>query len=143
MAAPKISVLCAQNMADELTALLDVETTAASVKIYSGAGPADLSVTATGTLLATLTMSVTSFAAAIDGTPGGDIVANAIADETSAVAGTAGYFRLQDSAATPIEHFQGDITATGGGGDLELNSVAISAGATVSISAMTLTMRET
>jgi hypothetical protein len=56
------------------------------------------------------------------------------ADDT----GTAGHFRIYDSAGT-VCHIQGTITATGGGGDLEVSSTAFSSGLSFTITSFTLT----
>jgi hypothetical protein len=52
--------------------------------------------------------------------------------------GTAGHFRIYDSGGTTC-HIQGSITATGGGGDMELNNTSIAATQTVTITSFTLT----
>lgn len=72
-----------------------------------------------------------SFGAASSGTA----TANAISDDTSATGGTAALFKFQNRDNTEI--FRGTVTATGGGGDLELSSLAIGAGDTVSITSFT------
>ena len=58
--------------------------------------------------------------------------------DTAAAAGTAAHFRLKDTADT-VCHMQGSITATGGGGDMELNNVSIAIGQTVTVDTFTLT----
>jgi hypothetical protein len=50
--------------------------------------------------------------------------------------GTAGHFRIKQGATC---HLQGSVTATGGGGDLELSSVSISALQSVTVTGFTLT----
>jgi hypothetical protein len=57
----------------------------------------------------------------------------------NAGAGTnAGYFRVYDSAGTTC-HIQGSVTATGGGGDMQLDNVSIASGQTVTVNTFTLT----
>lgn len=63
--------------------------------------------------------------------------ANAIADDTSATGGTAALFKVQDRENREI--FRGTVTATGGGGDMELSSVTIGATDTVSVTSFTYT----
>lgn len=63
--------------------------------------------------------------------------ANAIADDTSATGGTVAKFKIQDRDNGEI--LQGSVTATSGGGDIELSSVAIGATDTVSTSSLTYT----
>lgn len=53
-------------------------------------------------------------------------------------AGTAGYFRIVDTAGTTC-HQQGDITATSGGGDLELDNTSIAVSQTVTVTSYTVT----
>ena len=57
---------------------------------------------------------------------------------TADAAGTAGHFRLKDTTDTTC-HMQGSVTATGGGGQLELDNVVIASGQTITITAFTLT----
>lgn len=81
--------------------------------------------------VATLACSATSFGAASSGTA----TANAISNDSSATGGTAALFKFQDRDNSEV--FRGTVTATGGGGDIELSSVSIGAGDTVSITSFT------
>jgi len=132
------------NVCDEVVDSVDLGTTDPNgeVVIYSGTPPANVDASLAGnTVLAELAMSNPAFGNATDATPGATATANSISDDTSANAtGTASFFRILDRDNTP--RIQGTITATGGGGDMELNSTSISSGATVSISSMTITMPE-
>lgn len=65
----------------------------------------------------------------------GTATAAAIGDDTSAVGGTAALFKFQDRDNGEV--FRGTVTATSGGGDIELDSVTVSAGVTVSITSFT------
>lgn len=58
--------------------------------------------------------------------------AGTIADDTTAAGGTTTKFYLYDQDNTDI--LTGSVTATSGGGDIELSSVAIGVGDTVSMS---------
>ena len=90
--------------------------------------------TAFSTILATLLFSATAFGAASSGTA----TANAItADTNAANTGSAAAFRIRDR--NNAEVLRGTVTATSGGGDIELSSVGITAGDTVSITSMTYT----
>lgn len=51
--------------------------------------------------------------------------------------GTAASFRMYDSGA--VCHLQGNVTASGGGGDLTLNNTSISNGQTVTVSSFQIT----
>lgn len=81
--------------------------------------------------VATLTFSTTAFGAASSGTA----TANAITADTSATGGTVAKARWKNAAGT--DKVICSVTATGGGGDITLNSVVISAGQQVSVSSLT------
>jgi hypothetical protein len=116
--------IAARNVAG--TALTDLLNTG-SVEIRTGTSPG-VDSAATGTLLATLPLSASAF-----GTwAAGSATANAITQDASADAtGTAGYFRGLSSGSAAV--VDGTVSATGGGGELELNTVSIEAAATVDI----------
>jgi hypothetical protein len=105
----------------------------ALLNIYDGTQAADAD-TAIGAqvLLAQLTCNAT-FA---PGAASGVLTLNAITSDASANAsGTASWFRLTTSGGTKIM----DGTVGTSGADLNLNSVAISSGAQVSVSSFVLT----
>ena len=115
---------------DDITALIDAGTTGGFIRIYDGARPATGG--AATTLLAELQFSTTSFPAAASGT----MSANAITDEASAPAtGTATWFRVVDDLGTHV--MDGDVATSAS--DLNLNTVSIVTGATVSITSFALT----
>ena len=87
--------------------------------------------TAGGAAVATLTFANPAFGAAA----GGTATANAIVDDTNAVGGTIAKAELRQGNATPI--ILCSVTATGGGGDIQMNSVVVSAGQTVRVSSLT------
>ena len=126
------TVLARNNELDEITALIDAGT-AGSLKIYDGTRPTNAD-TAVGaqTLLAQLTMNVTSFPSAAAGA----MTANAITDDSSANAtGTASWFRIESSAGAAV--VDGDVGTSGS--DLNLNTTAITSGVTVSVTSLVLT----
>lgn len=139
-----ISNVAAKAAADAVTAKVDLNTPPAVLRIYSGTAPASADTALSGnTLLAQLTMSNPAFAAAINGSPGGRSVANAISDDTDADAtGTATFFRIYNGNGTTCV-VQGTVTAAGGGGDAIINSVSIVIHTTVKCTSMSLTMPET
>ncbi|MDP9265223.1 MAG: hypothetical protein M3O91_03770 [Chloroflexota bacterium] len=127
---PKRSNESATAAADAMAALCNN----GFLDIYDGAQPATAD-TAVGAQvkLARLTLGATAFAAAVAGVA----TANAITQDSSADAtGTAAWFRVWKSNGTsPV--WDGSVgTATS---DLVLNSVAISAGAAVAVTSLTLT----
>ena len=87
--------------------------------------------TAGGATVATLNFANPAFGAAASGTA----TAGAIVADTNAVGGTVAKAELRQGAGTPIVLCS--VTTTGGGGDIQLNSVVISAGQQVSITSLT------
>jgi hypothetical protein len=120
----------------------DVGTTnpQATLVIYDGTPPALVdSALAGNTVLAELAMTNPAFGAAVDGTPGGVATAATITDDTTANAtGTASFFRILNRDDTPV--LQGAVSTSGA--ELNLNSVAITAGATVAVTSLVITMPE-
>ena len=114
---------------------IDSGAGAGTIKIYDSTQPTNAD-TAIGAqvLLATLTYSDPSKST---GT-GRTLTFNSITDDTSAVAGTAAWARIANSTGTT--QFDCDVTATGGGGTIELNTVTIGTGVTVSITSFTMTI---
>jgi hypothetical protein len=117
---------------DALSTLLDN----GYLRIYTGAQPATPETAVSGTLLAELRFNADAFPAA----SGGVLTANAITPDTVADnTGTAGYARaLKSDGSTAV--LDTSVTVTGGGGPLELDSVAIQSGADVVVDSFTLTL---
>lgn len=116
----------------KLNAITTEVGTGALIVIYSGTRPA------TGgtetTILAELSVSGAFAAAAAAGV----LTVNAVTQDSSANAtGTASWFRVKTSAA--VAKIDGSVTATGGGGDLQLVTVSITAGQPVQITSFTIT----
>lgn len=126
----------ARNAAvDAVADLFDAGAAAGYLEIRSGTQPATVAIAASGTLLATLTLSDPAFAAATLG----DAAANTITEESSANAtGTAGWFRVYDSDATAV--LDGAVGLSGSGAELILDTVAITAGDTVEVDSWALTL---
>lgn len=113
--------------------------TAPKLQLRTGAPPANCAASATGTLLAELTLPTdwltapSSGQVALNGTWSG-------AGLPAAGAGTAAaHYRVVDSAGTTC-HEQGTVTVTGGGGDLTVDNVSIANAQPVSITSWTLTV---
>lgn len=85
--------------------------------------------TSGGTEVATLTFGTPAFGAAATGTA----TANAITSDTSATGGTVARAQLKSSGATVI--VQCDVGTSGS--DINLSSLSVGAGDTVSVSALT------
>lgn len=137
----RISNSAAKKMADIFDDEVNIGSTAATCRILSGAQPADPDTAETGTLLAEPTFSDPAFGAATDGAPGGLLTAAAITDDSSADnTGTAGYFRIAAKGTGADDVADGEVGTSGA--DLNLNTVSITAGSTVSITSFTVTMPE-
>ncbi|MGW8565636.1 hypothetical protein [Isoptericola sp. NPDC055881] len=104
----------------------------ATIEIRSGSKPATPETTATGTLLATVTIAG-SFTSS-----GGVLTAADPASVTVGATGTAGYFRVKTSGGTG--KIDGTVTATGGGGDMQLATTALSSGATLDLGVPSFTV---
>jgi len=107
----------------------------AILEIRSGAAPADCATADSGTLLASMTLPADWMAAA---SAGSKAKSGTWQDASANAAGTAGHFRIKDSGGTTC-HLQGTITATGGGGDMELDNTSIASGQQITITTFTLT----
>lgn len=114
-----------------------VETTtgtSARLQLRTGAPPANCAAADAGTLLCEITLPSDWLTAASAGVKS---LAGTWAG-TGAAAGTAGHFRLKNSAGSTT-HLQGTVTATGGGGDMTIDNAVIASGQAVSVSTFTLT----
>lgn len=118
-----------------LDAIETTTSTAAILEIRSGSAPADCATADSGTLLASMTLPSDWMAAASSGSKA---KSGTWSDTSANATGTAGHFRFKDSGGTTC-HIQGTVTATGGGGDLTLDSTSITSGQTVTITGFTLT----
>ncbi len=118
------------DMLDAIQAAIDVDAGAGTIKIYDGSRPATGGAITTELAHLVLTDPVAPAAAA------GVLTFSTINDEVDATAtGTATWFRVADNSGDPI--IDGDVGTSGS--DLNLNSVAITAGGTVSITSFTIT----
>ena len=102
------------------------------VDAIDAAGPGTLEFLTSGDIeCATLTFSATAFGAASSGVA----TASAITSDTSATGGTVAKFVVK--SGTPAEIFYGAVSTSGS--DINLSSLAVGAGDTVSISSLTYT----
>jgi hypothetical protein len=116
-----------------------IETTAGTapvLRFYTGSPPATCATATSGTQLVTYTLASDWAAAASSGSKS---FSNTPISGTSGNTGTLGYYRLFDSTVTTC-HMQGTITATGGGGDLTVDSVTVgSVGQAVNVTSWSIT----
>ena len=134
--ATRVSTAAAQAACNGVVDLLDGGAGAGYIEIRTGSQPATVATAASGTLLGTVTLSDPAFGNATNASPS-VASASAITNDSSADAsGTAGWFRAYDSTGAAV--IDGSITATGGGGDLTLDTVSIVAGGVISITSWTV-----
>lgn len=121
-------------MCDALVDRFDLGTGAGTLQIRTGSQPTTANDAATGTLLATVTLIDPAFGSASNGvatlTDPGAV--------TAVATGTAGWFRGLDSTGATV--VDGSVTATAGGGDIELATTSITSGLSVDITGGTITM---
>lgn len=120
------------------TAVRDSITNLVVDQLDEGTPPGTLVFQTSGDVeVATLTFGNPAFddSGAAGGNSAGVATANAITDDTSATGGTIAKARWKNAAGT--DKVICSVTATGGGGDIELDSVVISAGQTVGMDSLT------
>lgn len=120
-------------MADACVDLTDVGG-AGTLKIYTGSQNATAGALPAGTVLATFTLPNPAFGASASGVA----TLNAVTTVQGSNTGTAGCFAITNNAGTSV--LTGSVTATGGGGDLTLNTTSITTGVDVDITSGTVTM---
>jgi len=119
-------------------AILDAIETAIGttpwIDLRSGAQPADCATADAGTELSHTQLPSDWMAAASGGTK----AKAGTWSGTGAAAGTAGHFRVKETTDTNC-HLQGSVTATSGGGQMELDNVVIASGQGITFNTFTLT----
>lgn len=122
-----VTAAACQSMGTALATAIGASST---IKIYTGTKPATPETTASGTLLATITISG-SFTST-----GGVLTAADPASVTPAASGTAGYFRVATSGGTAIL----DGTCGTSGADMNLSTTAISTSNPLDLGVPTITV---
>ena len=115
-----------------------IETTigvSAVLKIRTGAAPANVATADSGTVLATLSLPSDWMAAASGGSKA---LSGSWTDASADATGTAAHFRIYASDGTTA-HLQGTVTATGGGGDMTVDSTSFTATQSFTVNSFTLT----
>ena len=129
----RLSTSAKNASADAVADLMD-GSGSAMIKVYTGSQPSSANDTATGTLLATITLQTVAMGASSSG------IASANGLPLSAAignSGTAGWFRVLRGNGDKV--FDGDITALGDGGVMELDNIELIAGGTITIQTFNLT----
>lgn len=107
--------------------------TSPSLEIRTGAAPASCAAADSGTVVSTLALPSDWMAAASGGSKS---LAGTWQDLSADALGTAAHFRIKQGATC---HFQGTVTITGGGGDLQVNNTSFAPGQQFDITSFTLT----
>lgn len=122
-------------------AMLDaIETaigTSAVVKLRTGAQPADCATADSGTVVATISLASDYMSAASSGSKA--FSSTPLEDTSADNAGTLAHYRVYASDGTTC-HMQGTITATGGGGNMTVDNVTVTAGQDIKITSWTINM---
>ena len=136
MAIVRYATALKNSMLNPITAAIDAGAGAGTLKVYTSPMPSLVTdAITTQTLLGTLTFSDPS----APGASGGVITASAITQDSSADAtGTAAWARIADS--TGAVAMDVDITVSGGGGAMQMNSTSVVIGGPILVSAMTVTL---
>lgn len=119
-----------------LDAIESVIGPSAILRIRTGAAPATCATANSGTVLATVNLPSDWLAAAANGAKA---KSGTWSDSSADATGTAAHFRIYAIDGTTC-HKQGTVTATGGGGDMTVDSISFIAGQAFTISSFTLTM---
>jgi hypothetical protein len=123
-----------EDMCDLVNTAANAGASFAKIKIYTGAVNASRGTAPAGTLLGTCTCSDPAFTSA-----NGVLTLAAVTEDAGADAdGSAGCFTLTDSDDAIV--LDGSVTATGGGGDLTLNTINIVYLGPIGITGGTLTL---
>ena len=103
--------------------------------VDAGAGAGTLQFETSGDVeVATLTFSDPAFGAASDGVA----TASTITSDTSATGGTIAQASFYDSASTKV--LEATCGVSGGGAEIEMSSLSVTPGDTVSVSSLTVTV---
>jgi len=108
--------------------------TDAILKIWSGAAPANCAAADSGTALVIITLPtdwMDQASAAVK------VKSGTWSDASADATGTAGHFRIYASNGTTC-NVQGEITITGGGGVMTVDSLSVTAGQTFTVTGFTL-----
>lgn len=130
----RLSTAARNAAANAIVPLLDAQTSAGYFEVRSGTAPANPATAATGTVLATVTLSKPAEGSAATGV----VTITDPAAVTASATGTATWARFYDGSANAL--WDCDVTATGGGGDLTLASTSLTSGETVDFGAITFTV---
>jgi hypothetical protein len=119
-----------------LDAIFTSAQNSGKLRIYDGSQPATPDTAVSGqTLLAELTLNATAWAAASSGSKAAGAITGAVAVAT----GTGTWFRITNSAGSTA-YVDGSVGATGSTSNLELPTATITAGVTVNVTSLSMTI---
>ena len=124
----QFSVTARTDFASQLVTLL----AGGSIKLFSGAEPANCAASDPSGLLASGTLPTPALTAS-----SGATALTGSWSLTGSASGTAASFRAYDSGGTC--HIQGAVTAAGGGGDLTVDNVVVASGQTINVLTFAIT----
>lgn len=119
----------------QLDAVESTVGASAVLRMRTGAQPANVAAADSGTVLVTMDLPSDWMAAAASGVKA---LSGTWQDASADATGTAGHFRIYASDGTTA-HIQGSITATSGGGDIEIDNTSIASGQSVTITSFSIT----
>jgi hypothetical protein len=129
------------NIVDEL------DTIGGSLEFYDNTQPSNVDDAAGATPIVNISLPANVFQPAVDGNPGGQATADPANLPLSALAVVSGggstvltWFRVKNSGGTAI--WDGDVSAGGGGGDIELDSTTITDGQQLNVNTWMFTAPE-
>lgn len=126
----QLSVAVRNAMANAVEATIG---TAPTLRIRTGAMPASPTAARSGTILAEIALPSDWLGAAANGV----VSAPAIPEFAAIADGVAGHYEIMQGATC---HWQGTVTATGGGGSMEIGNTSLAANQLVRINSLTLTV---
>lgn len=128
----QLSVTARNNRLDS------IQTTSGSssvLKLVTGSVPANCAAADPNTVCSIISLPSNWMAAA---SAGQKAMLGTWQDPSAVGTGTVAHFRIYDTSGSTC-HIQGTVTATGGGGDMTLNSTSVSPTQVVNITGFTLT----
>lgn len=137
---PSVSNVAAKAACDKILGILDISSTPAVMRIYSGTQPANTDTPVTSqTLLADLKFNTPAFPPAADATPGAVATANPLDTAIALDTGNATWFRAV--AATGVAVLDGSVGLSDA--DAIIDATNIQAGTIVQCISFKYTFRET
>ena len=124
-----MTLLVSQAAAHAMLDAIETDLGASPVLyLRSGAPPSTLAAADTGTLISTIAMAADAFSNAAAWEKS---IPATLSDTSADAAGTLGHWRIKTSGA--VTKLSGTITATGGGGDMEVDNTSVTLGQQIDV----------